>query len=117
MKKAFALFKNNELMGCYFAKSKATRQVDEHLGSGLFSPKWENDRKGDYEIVPCEVAYDKLYIIPKKGKRPRMYASLDVLTDILKEGNVKIVKKKVRPTSFTLDTSRGELKGKIIQVK
>ena len=117
MKTAYVLFKKNELVGCYFARSRAARLVDEHLGSGLFAPGWEGDKKGDYEIVKCEVAYDKIYIVPIKGKRPRIYPSLDALTDYLKSHDIKIKKKNTRPTSFRVETSRGEVRGKVINVK
>ena len=116
-KQAYALFKRDVMIGCFFSRSKAVRQVDSKLGEGLFSCKWNGNKKDDYEIVPCTVAYDKLYVIPIKGKRPRMYPSIDALISLLKQNGIKIKKKLIRPTTFKLDTSRGELKGRIIQVK
>lgn len=115
-KRAYALFKKGKLVGCYYAKSKATHIVDEHLGTGLFSPKWEDNKKADYEIVPCEVSYDKVYALPRKGL-PRLFASLDDILNLLKEGGVTVKKKKANSKRFTIETDRGPLKGEIIQVK
>ena len=116
-KTAYALFYKNKLTGCYFSRSKAVRQVDSHLGNGLFAPKWNGDVKGDYKIVPVEVSYDKLYVIYGKSGEPKFFSSPDEILDILKGGGVKVTKKLYRATTFELRTSRGTIKGKVIQVK
>ena len=116
-KTAYVLFKKDKLLGCYFSKSKAVRIVDEHLGNGLFAPKWENDTKGPYKIVPCEVSYDKLYVIYGKSGDPKFFASPEEVIDLMKSGDVKIKKKIYRTTTFEFQTSRGTIKGRVIQVK
>jgi len=116
-KTAYVLFYKNKLMDCYFSRSKAVQQVDNHLGNGLFAPKWNGDVKGDYKIVPCEVSYNKLYVIYGKSGEPRFFSSPEDIINLLKSGGVKIVKKIYRTTTFEFETSRGTIKGKIIQVK
>lgn len=121
LKTCNAIYRKGKFVDCYFSRAVAVRKVDDLLGQGLFSKKWEGNKKGDFEIVPCTVEYDRVFIVKSKKvhsvESPTIFPSINSVEDYLEQKGLKVNKHKLFAKTFVLSTDRGELKGDIVQVK
>lgn len=124
LKPCWAVYKKGNIVDCYFAQAVAMNEVDAVLGTGLFSPKWSMPNgvltKGDFQIVPCETDYARVFIADASRlhskDNPTIFPSLDALVSYLEERGLKIQKKQVFKRNYRLITDKGILEGKVKQV-
>ena len=120
-KPAWLIYRGRRPIDCQYIRSVAVKEVDRVYGKGYFTRPWVGNRRGDYEIVPCECEYDAVYIVDSGMKHspenPTAFPSLDALADYIKERGLKVRRKDTRYKRFAITTDKGIIRGRIMNVK